>query len=64
MAMNTSGPFSAEVVSVLQSLYRRGMTGWGTKHADSLEAAMRSTGLNLGQVKVKWFTPGDLSIYN
>ena len=48
------GPFSTEVVSVLQSLYRRGMTGCGKNHSDSLEAAMRSTGLDLEQVKVKW----------
>ena len=54
VAMATVGPFSTEVVSVLQSLYRRGMTGWGKNHSDSLEAAMRSTGLDLEQVKVKW----------
>jgi hypothetical protein len=27
------------------------MTGWGQKHSDSLEAAIKSTGLNLSQVK-------------
>ena len=50
--MEASGPFSTEVVSALQSVYKRGMTGWGKKHSSSLEVALRSIGLNLGQVKV------------
>ena len=61
--MEASGPFSAEVVSTLQSLYKRGMTGWGKKHSSSLEVAVRSTGLNLGQVKVSGEgSASDLSI--
>ena len=45
-------PFSSHVVTVLQSLYKRGMTGWGIKHSEDLESAVKSTGLNLSQVKV------------
>ena len=45
-------PFSPHVVAVLQSLYQRGMTGWGIKHSEDLESAVKSTGLNLSQVKV------------
>ena len=61
--MEASGPFSAEVVSALQSLYKRGMTGWGKKHSSSLEVVVRSTGLNLGQVKVSGEgSASDLSI--
>ena len=55
-AMTASRPliraFSPEVVAVLESLYQKGMTGWGQKHSRDLESAVESTGLNLSQVKV------------
>ena len=50
--MATVKPFSPKVVAVLQSLYQRGMTGWGIKHSKDLESAVKSTGLNHSQVKV------------
>ena len=45
-------PFSKEVAAVLESLYSRGMTGWGKKHSGDIETAIASTGLQLTQVKV------------
>ena len=33
-------PFSEEVGAVLESLYRRGMTGWGRKHYQDIELAV------------------------
>ena len=42
----------SEVVAVLESLYRKGMTGWGKKHSTDIEAAISSTGLHLTQIKV------------
>ena len=45
-------PFSKEAGAVLESLYRRGMTGWGRKHSQDIESAVASSGLQLSQVKV------------
>lgn len=52
MPVQSNHPFSPEVVAVLQSLYRRGMTGWGKRHSQDIESAVASTGLQLSQVKV------------
>lgn len=45
-------PYPEHVNQVLESLYTNGMTGWGTKHSANLELAVKSTGLELQQVKV------------
>ena len=47
-----SKPFPEEVATVLESLYIRGMTGWGKRHSRDIESAIASTGLQLTQVKV------------
>ena len=52
MPAQSNQPFTPEVVAVLQSLYRRGMTGWGKRHSLDIESAVASTGLQLSQVKV------------
>lgn len=44
--------FTDGTVAVLKSLYRKGMIGWGRKHADDIQAAIAGTGLKLDQVKV------------
>lgn len=44
--------FPKETTKVLESLYVRGMNGWGKSHALQLEEATTATGLDLGQVKV------------
>ena len=31
------------------------MTGWGKTHASDIDAAIASTGLNLSQIKVRFF---------
>ena len=41
-----------------ESLYKSGMTGWGAKHYANLDQAVRSTGLNLSQVKVLYIVNG------
>ena len=46
------GTFTEEVHEVLQTLYRRGMNGWGKKHSPNRSIAMARTGLNLSQIKV------------
>ena len=38
-------------VAVLESLYYKGMTGWGKNHSDSFDVAL-STGLDPVQIKV------------
>ena len=45
-------PFPEEVATVLESLYIRGMTGWGKRHSRDIESAITSTGLQITQVKV------------
>ena len=45
-------PHPEHVNEVLESLYKSGMTGWGSKHSTNLEMADKSTGLNLSQVTV------------
>lgn len=45
-------PYPEHVGRILESLYKSGMTGWGAKHSANLDQAVRSTGLNLSQVKV------------
>ena len=45
-------PFSEEAVAVLSSLYRKGMIGWGKKHAKEIQTAVSATGLSHSQVKV------------
>ena len=45
-------PYPEHVGRILESLYKSGMTGWGAKHSVNLDQAVRSTGLNLSQVKV------------
>lgn len=45
-------PYPEHVNDVLESLYKSGMTGWGSKHSTNLELAVKSTGLNLSQVTV------------
>ena len=47
------GPYPEHVGKILESLYKSGMTGWGAKHSANLDQAVRSTGLNLSQVKVQ-----------
>ena len=44
--------FPEHVKAVLESLYHRGMTGWGARHSGSFDEAVKSTGLNDSQVKV------------
>ena len=46
------GTFTEEVHEVLQTLYRRGMDGWGERHSPNISIAMARTGLNLSQIKV------------
>ena len=45
-------PHPEHVGRILESLYKSGITGWGAKHSSNLDQAVRSTGLNLSQVKV------------
>jgi len=47
-----SGIFSREVTQKLESLYDRGMTGWGKAHDSIINVALTSTGLTLSQLKV------------
>ena len=44
-------PFPPHVTAILSSLYKRGVTGWGEKHAPELKIAM-SAGLGFSQVQV------------
>lgn len=44
--------FPSILVSVLNSLYCKGMTGWGVKHSVAIDVALHSTGLSLSQLKV------------
>lgn len=44
--------FGHEVTRVLESLYQKGMNGWGQNHETELRCAMAGTGLSLDQVKV------------
>ena len=41
-----------EVSALVESLYVRGMTGWGKRHSRDIESAIASTALQLTQVKV------------
>ena len=52
-AHNPSRIFSEEVHQTLNSLYARGMTGWGKKHSMCLNIARERTGLTLSQIKVR-----------
>ena len=45
-------PFPKKVQSILESLYNKGMTGWGAKHTAAIEVAIQSTGLSDAQIKV------------
>ena len=44
--------FSAATTSMLESYYNRGLTGWGSKHNDLFEEAIKATGLNESQLKM------------
>ena len=45
-------PIQSMLAQILESLYKNGMTGWGRRHSANLEQAVKSTGLDLSQVKV------------
>ena len=45
-------PFPKRVQSILDTMYRRGMTGWGAKHSAAINMTLQSTGLSLEQLKV------------
>lgn len=45
-------PFPKHISNVLESMYNRGMTGWGSKHSEAVDEALESTGLNIEQLKV------------
>ena len=51
-ALAKGRPYPAHVAQILESLYKNGMTGWGRRHSANLEQAVKSTGLDLSQVKV------------
>ena len=44
--------FSEATTCMLESYYNRGLTGWGNKHNDLFEEAIKATGLNESQLKV------------
>ena len=52
VAMSPGHPFPKDVIKVLESLYSRGMTGWGARHSNAIDVALQSTGLDLSQLKV------------
>ena len=44
--------FPKETVAILDSLYSRGVTGWGRSHTADVQVALKSTNLNIEQIKV------------
>ena len=44
--------FPKETVAILDSLYSRGMTGWGRSHTADVQVALKSTNLNIEQIRV------------
>ncbi len=44
--------FPKEINTILESLYSRGMNGWGAIHKESVETAVTTTGLSVSQVNL------------
>ena len=44
--------FSEATTSILESYYKRGLTGWGSKYNAIFEEAMKATDLSETQLKV------------
>ena len=49
--VESSGKFSPTITTKLESLYNRGMTGWGKKHDSDIKVALACTGLTILQLK-------------
>lgn len=50
--VRTGSEFPKHIKTILESQYSRGLTGWGSKHATSIDEVVKSTGLSESQVKV------------
>ena len=50
--LESGKPFPKDVTEKLETLYSRGMNGWGKAHKSEIDVAMTSTGLELSQIKV------------